>query len=154
MEATEPFPFTPSVAEINGLDTALDLYLSEGPETVWARHALTAAVARAGVRGMGLQIWPATEAIASPTTTAVKMPPGIDAAAVLTEARARYGVSLSSGRGETHGKLIRIGHMGTTAQPMYALIAIAALGGTMAALGAQVDVAAGMAAALARIDAG
>jgi pyridoxamine---pyruvate transaminase len=151
---TEPFPFTPSVAEMNGLGAALDLYLAEGPEAVWARHALTAAVARAGVRGMGLHIWPATEAIASPTTTAVRMPPGLDAAQALTEARARYGVSLSSGRAETNGKLVRIGHMGTTAQPMYALVAIAALGGAMAALGAKVDVAAGMAAALARIDAG
>ena len=27
-----PFPFTPSVSEINGLDAALDLYLKEGPE--------------------------------------------------------------------------------------------------------------------------
>jgi pyridoxamine--pyruvate transaminase len=151
---SEPFPFTPSVAEVNGLDAALDLYLAEGPETVWARHALTAAVARAGVRGMGLEIWPAQEAIASPTTTAVRMPPGVDAARVLTEVRARYGVSLSSGRGETLGKLVRIGHMGTTAQPMYALVAIAALGGTLAALGAKVDAGAGMAAALARIDAG
>jgi pyridoxamine--pyruvate transaminase len=151
---TEPFPFTPSVAEMNGLGAALDLYLAEGPETVWARHALTAAVARAGVRGIGLSIWPASEDIASPTTTAVKMPPGIDAAIVLAEVRARYGVSLSSGRGETLGKLIRIGHMGTTAQPMFALVAVAALAGTMAALGANVDPAAGMAAALARIDAG
>lgn len=33
-----PFPFTPSVSEINGLDVALDLYLSEGPEAVWARQ--------------------------------------------------------------------------------------------------------------------
>jgi pyridoxamine--pyruvate transaminase len=31
----EPFPFTPSVAEMNGLDVALDLYLDEGPEAVW-----------------------------------------------------------------------------------------------------------------------
>ena len=29
----KPFPFTPSVAEINGLDAALDLYLDEGPES-------------------------------------------------------------------------------------------------------------------------
>jgi len=82
------------------------------------------------------------------------MPPGVDAARVLTEVRARYGVSLSSGRGETLGKLVRIGHMGTTAHQMYALVAIAALGGTLAALGAKVDAGAGMAAALARIDAG
>jgi len=31
-----PFPFTPSVAEVNGLEAALDLYLGEGPERVWA----------------------------------------------------------------------------------------------------------------------
>ena len=28
---TEPFPFTPSVAEINGLGAALERYLDEGP---------------------------------------------------------------------------------------------------------------------------
>ncbi|TIW92055.1 MAG: alanine--glyoxylate aminotransferase family protein, partial [Mesorhizobium sp.] len=49
----KPFPFTPSVSEINGLDVALDLYLNEGPEAVWARHALTAKAMRAGVAAMG-----------------------------------------------------------------------------------------------------
>ncbi len=52
-----PFPFTPSVSEVNGLDAALDLYLEEGPERVWARHALTAVACRAGVEAMGLAIW-------------------------------------------------------------------------------------------------
>ncbi|MEO1104564.1 MAG: aminotransferase class V-fold PLP-dependent enzyme, partial [Pseudomonadota bacterium] len=75
-KATEPFPFTPSVAEINGMGAALDRYLKEGPEKVWARHALTAAATRDGVRAMGLDIWPAREEIASPTCTAVKMPEG------------------------------------------------------------------------------
>ncbi len=151
---TEPFPFTPSVAEINGLDAALDRYLGEGPDAVWARHALTAAATRDGVRAMGLEIWPAREEIASPTTTAVKMPEGTDAGPILAEARARYGVTLSAGRGETDGKLIRIGHMGPTAQPMYALVAVAALGGALAANGVQVDIGKGLAATQARIDAG
>lgn len=146
-KSTEPFPFTPSVAEINGLNAGLDRYLSEGPEAVWARHALTAAICRAGIQAMGLDLWAASEEIASPTTTAVKMPDGIDAGPVLAEARARYGVSLSAGRNETLGKLIRIGHMGPTAQPAYALIAVAALGGALRALGAEVDLAAGLAAA-------
>lgn len=150
---TEAFPFTPSVAEINGLNAGLDRYLAEGPEAVWARHALTAGACRAGVVAMGLDIWPAREEIASPTATAVKMPDGIDAGPVLDEARSRYGVSLSAGRAETLGRLIRIGHMGPTAQPMYALIAIAALGGALVAKGARLDVAAGMAAVQAHIDA-
>ncbi len=150
--ADRPFPFTPSVAEINGLDQALDLYLEEGPERVWKRHALTAAACRAGVRGLGIDIWPASDAIASPTTTAVKMPPGIDAASLMAAARERYGVSFSAGRAETLGKLIRIGHMGPTAQPLYAVAAVAALGGALRALGHSVDIGKGTAAAVATID--
>jgi len=150
---TEKFPFTPSVAEINGLDAALDRYLEEGQEAVWARHALTAKVCRAGIQAMGVELWPASEEIASPTCTAVKMPAGIDAEPVLAEARGRYGISMSAGRAETLGKLIRIGHMGPTAQPAYALLAVAAMGGALKAVGAKVDVAAGLAAAQAAWDA-
>jgi pyridoxamine--pyruvate transaminase len=149
---TEPFPFTPSVAEVNGLGAALDRYLGEGPEVVWARHALTAAACRDGVRAMGLAIWPAREEIASPTCTTVRMPGGGDAAGVIAGARARYGVTLSSGRGATLGKLIRIGHMGPTAHPMFSLVAVAALGGALSATGSAVDIAGGLAAAQARID--
>ena len=151
--ADQPFPFTPSVAEMNGLDAALDLYLAEGPEQVWARHALTAAAMRAGVRAMGLSLWAASDAIASPTTTAVRTPDGIDESRLRAEVRARYGVVLSSGRGETLGRLTRIGHMGPTAQPIHAVAAIAALGGALTALGHRTDTGAGVAAALGVIDA-
>ncbi|HEX4765348.1 MAG TPA: alanine--glyoxylate aminotransferase family protein [Lichenihabitans sp.] len=150
----KPFPFTPSVAEINGLDAALDRYLDEGPERVWARHALTAAACRAGVAAMGLKIWPAREAIASPTTTAVKLPAGIEDEALRGAMQGRYGVMLSSGHGETKGKLVRVGHMGPTARPLYAVLAVSALGGALNALGHSADVGAGVAAAMARIDAG
>jgi pyridoxamine--pyruvate transaminase len=149
----QPFPFTPSVAEINGFEAALDLYLAEGPEKVWARHALTAAACRAGVTAMGLPLWPAREAIASPTTTAVRVPHGVDDAALRAAVRARYGVAFSSGRGETLGKLVRIGHMGPTARPLYAVIAVAVLGGALASLGYPADVGAGAAAAMKVIDA-
>ena len=67
-------------------------------------------------------------------------------------ARARYGVVFSSGRGETLGKLLRIGHMGPTARPLFAVVAVTALGGTMRALGHSVDVSAGVGAALSVID--
>jgi pyridoxamine--pyruvate transaminase len=147
-----PFPFTPSVAEINGLDAALDLYLEEGPEQVWARHALTAAACRAGVRALGLRLWPADERTASPTATAVRIPGSVEDAALRAAARARYGVVFSAGRGETLGKLVRIGHMGPTARPLYAIVAVTALGGALRALGHPVDVAAGVDAALAVID--
>jgi pyridoxamine--pyruvate transaminase len=148
-----PFPFTPSVAEVNGLDAALDVYLAEGPEQVWERHALTAGACRAGALAMGLRLWPVDERTASATTTAIRIPAGIEDAALRAAVRAHYGVVFSAGRGETLGKLVRIGHMGPTAQPIYAVVAVAALGGALRSLGARIDVGAGVDAALHVIDA-
>jgi pyridoxamine--pyruvate transaminase len=152
-EADQPFPFTPSVSEINALDAALDVYLAEGEQAVWARHALTARACRAGVQAAGLRLWAAREDIASPTCTAVAIPEGIDEAKLRTLIRSRYGVMLSSGRAETLGKLTRIGHMGTTARPIYAVVAVAAIAGGLQAMGAKgIDVGAGVAAAMRVID--
>ena len=49
--------------------------------------------------------------------------------------------------GETLGKLTRIGHMGPTAQPIYAIAALAALGGALNALGHKADIGTAIAAA-------
>ena len=131
----EPFPFTPSIAEINGLDAAMDQYFAEGPEQVWRRHALTAAACRAGVKALGLELWAVPEEIASPTTTAIRVPEGYRDADILAAARERYGVVFSAGRGATKGKLLRIGHMGPVAEPIYAVVAVTALGGALQKLG-------------------
>jgi pyridoxamine--pyruvate transaminase len=96
-----PFPLTPSIAEVHGLEAAIDLYLEEGPETVWARHALTARACRAGVQAMGLALWPAREAIAAPTTTAVRIPEGLTTEGIHGAARELFGITLSAGRGAT-----------------------------------------------------
>jgi pyridoxamine---pyruvate transaminase len=148
----KPFPFTPSVSEVNALDGALDEYLEEGPENVWRRHALTARACRAGVKAMGLSLWAARDEIAADTTTAVRVPEGLDDAAIRAAARALYGVIFSSGRGETLGKLIRIGHMGPVAEPIYAVVAVTALGGALRRQGFAADVSAGVEAAMAAID--
>lgn len=152
-EASQPFPFTPSVSEIYALDAALDLYLAEGEQAVWARHALTAKACRAGIQAAGLKLWAAREEIASPTCTAVAIPEGVDEAKLRASIRARYGVVFSSGRAETLGKLTRIGHMGPTARPTYSLISVAAIAGGLQAAGVKgIDVGAGVAAAMAVID--
>jgi pyridoxamine--pyruvate transaminase len=149
----QPFPFTPSVAEVNGLDGALDQYFAEGPETVWRRHALTARACRAGIKAMGLELWARTESIASPTCTAVRVPAGTKDEDIIAAARAGFGVVFSSGRNETKGKLIRIGHMGPVAEPIYATVAITALGGALRRLGRKTDIAGGIEAALQVIEA-
>ncbi len=147
----EPFPFTPSVAAMNGLDAAVTGYLEEGPRAVWARHALTARAFRAGLHAMGLELWPAREAIAAPTCTAVALPDGIDDRALLAAARKLYGVVLSRGVAETKGKLIRVGHMGPVAEPIYASVAVTALAGAMASCGKHLNLAAGQTAVMATI---
>ncbi len=148
-----PFPFTPSVSEVNGLDGALDEYLKEGPENVWRRHALTARACRAGVKAMGCTLWAAREEIAADTTTAVRVPEGLKDSEIRAAARSMYGVIFSSGRAETLGKLIRIGHMGPVAQPIYAVVAITALGGALRQLGFAADVTSGIEAAMAVVEA-
>ncbi|PVB59592.1 alanine--glyoxylate aminotransferase family protein [Labrenzia sp. 011] len=148
-KASEPFPFTPSVAEINGLEAAVDRYLEEGEHAVWARHALTAKACRAGAKAMGVRLWPASEDIASPTTTSVTLPEGVTDAALRGKMRDRYGVMISSGRGETHDKLVRIGHMGPTAEPLYAIVALTALGSALSELtGKAYDIGAAVTAAM------
>ena len=149
----QAFPFTPSVAEINGLDAAIVNYLEEGPENVWARHSLTAKACRAGIRAMGCELWAESESIASDTTTAVSVPAGVEDEQLRMAIRKIFGVVLSSGRGETNGKLIRIGHMGQVAQPIYSLVAITALGGALNHLGVKVDTNAGIDAAMSVITA-
>jgi len=144
----KPFPFTPSVAEVNGLDAVIDLYFAEGPETVWRRHALTAKVCRAGVKALGLSLWAAREEIASPTTTALRVPAGLKDDDILAAARSGFGVVFSAGRSETKGKLLRIGHMGPVAEPIYAVVAVTALGGALRKLGFKCDVGAGVEAAM------
>jgi len=153
-QASKPFPFTPSIAEINALDAALDLYLQEGETQVWARHDMTARACRTGIKAAGLELWPAREEIAAPTCTAVALPDGMDEAKLRREIRKRFGVVLSAGRGETLGKLIRIGHMGVTAQPTLSLVSVAALAGGMQAAGVpNINIGAGVEAVMSVIEA-
>lgn len=133
-KATEPFPFTPSVSEIYGLEAGIDRYLAEGPENVWVRHAKTAKAMRAGIKAMGLDLWAVSEDIASPTCTSIKLPDGVDETALRSLMKEAYGVVISSGRAETFNKLVRVGHMGPTAYPLYTILALTALGGALGQL--------------------
>jgi pyridoxamine---pyruvate transaminase len=140
------FPYTPSVSEIHGVEAACDVLLAEGLETSFARHAQAARACRAGVRAMGLNLWPCREEIASPSVTAIGLPDSVTDAQVRDHARARYGVMLSGGQGA--GKLVRIGHMGPTARSLYPVVGLIALGRTLADLGIPVRIGEGVEAAM------
>lgn len=140
------FPYTPSVSDMFGLEAALDQALEEGIDEVIARHEAAAEVTRAGARAMGLQLWAKRDEIASACVTSIRLPDDIDNAVVRDHARERYGVMLSHGQGA--GNLVRLSHMGPTAGGMYSIVGLSALGRTLADLGMEVDVGAGIEAAL------
>ena len=142
----EKFPFTPSIVDLHGVEAACDELLEEGLEASFARHEQAARACRAGVRAMGLDLWPARDEIAAACVTAIAVPNGLTDSQVRDHCRARYGVMISGGQGA--GNLVRIGHMGPSARSMYPIAGLAALGRTLADLGATVNVGDGLEAAL------
>ncbi len=146
------WPFTPFVAQIVGLREALTARLEEGLDAAIRRHDYVAAMCRAGVRGLDLELWPASEEIMSNCVTAFRVPDGMAAEEVKLHMNRRYGIVISGGLGELKGKLLRIGHMGHVAQPAYTVMALAALERTLHDLGHPVAFGSGVGAALAAMD--
>jgi pyridoxamine--pyruvate transaminase len=141
------FPYTPSVSDVHGVEAACDQVLDEGLEASIARHEAAAAACRAGALEMGLRLWPKTEDIAAACVTAIAVPDGLDHEAVRDHVREHYGVMLSGGQGA--GNLVRIGHMGTTANGLNPVVGLMALGRSLADLGVSLRVGEGVEAALA-----
>lgn len=142
------FPHTPSVTEIYALQSVLEQTLVEGLERVVERHQVTAKAMRAAVQAMGLALWAESESIATSCCTAVRVPDGTTAEAILSTIRQRYGVMISGGYGELSGKLFRLGHMGLSAHPTLALSQIALLERVLLDLGVSVPRGAGTVAAI------
>lgn len=143
------FPHTTSVADINGVDAALDLLLETGLEATFARHRRAADACRAGVRAMGLQLWVTDEAAASHCVTAVTTPEGISNARVIEHIRSRYGVMISDGEhGPMTEAVFRLGHMGPASQSLHPVVALSALGKGLRDFGVEVSIGAGIEAAL------
>src|ERR671917_1079888 len=142
------FLYTPSVVDVNGVHSVVDQVLEEGLDRCIARHGAAARAVRAGVKAMGLELWPRREEYAAGCVTAVRVPDGVSRAAALQHIRERYGVMLSGGYGELADKLFRLGHMGPAANSLNPLVAVSALGRGLADLGVDVQIGAGAEATL------
>ncbi len=105
-------PWTPAVSVLFALDVALEMMEREGLENIFARHARIGQMARQGVKALGLKLLAADERYASNTVTAVRVPEGVDARALLRLLEDEHGVVLAGGQGELQGKVFRIGHLG------------------------------------------
>ncbi len=104
-------PFTPAIGLLFALNTGVRLVEAEGLQARFTRHRRSALAVRAGVRALGLRVVP-DEADASEAVTAVWLPDGVEAKALLTKLRTEHGVVFSGGQGPLAGKIFRFGHLG------------------------------------------
>ncbi len=121
------YPYTPSVTDMTGLHAACGELLEEGVVQAIARHERAGRACRAGVQAAGLELWAASEEIAAACATAVRLPDGVDEAALRRHVRDRYGVLISGAQGELVGRVVRIGHMGLASRSLYPLVGVEAL---------------------------
>ncbi|HSV69473.1 MAG TPA: aminotransferase class V-fold PLP-dependent enzyme [Methylibium sp.] len=111
--ATGYFPYTPSIPLLYGLKEALATIEEEGLENIFARHTYLASGVRAAVtEGWGLKLCAKEPKWYSDTVSAILVPEGFDAVKVISNAYARYNLSLGAGLSKVAGKVFRIGHLG------------------------------------------
>lgn len=108
------FPYTPHWHGIAGLEVACRRILEEGLESVVARHRRVAALCRAGLRKLGLELYPRKEEYCSPTVTAARVPESLGWTELDRRLRER-GVGVGGNYGPLAGKVFRLGHMGSQA---------------------------------------
>jgi len=111
-----PYPVTIPVNTIAALDRALIRIFEEGLDARFERHRRAAALLRDGLQRQGFTLF-ADQRWASPTVTVAYPPKGIDPAALIRTLRTRHRFAIAGGLEHLTGKVIRIGHLGTQAQP-------------------------------------
>jgi alanine-glyoxylate transaminase/serine-glyoxylate transaminase/serine-pyruvate transaminase len=141
------FPYTPSLQMMCALREALRMLAEEGLDNVFKRHSYLAGGARAAImQGWKLNLCAVAPKWYSDTVSAVMVPAGIDAAAVIARAYKRYNLSLGAGLSKVAGKLFRIGHVGDLNELML-LGAIAGSEMAMLDIGMNIELGSGVAAA-------
>jgi alanine-glyoxylate transaminase/serine-glyoxylate transaminase/serine-pyruvate transaminase len=102
---TAPMPLFYALRE------GLRLVAEEGLEARWARHQATAELFWAGLAERGLECHVERD-IRLPSLTTVRVPDGVDAAAVTRRLLTEYNIEIAGGLGELAGKVWRVGLMG------------------------------------------
>lgn len=110
-----PYPVTVATNNLMALDQSAQRILAEGLDARCERHRRVAAFTRSSLQALGFRLL-ADEAVASPTVTVAFPPDGIDAAKLMAALRQDYGMIVGGGLGKLAGKVIRVGHLGSSAE--------------------------------------
>src|SRR4051812_10925367 len=108
------------------LHESLRLVLEEGLENCFARHQQNQRALQAGLAAIGIA-YATQPGHALPQLNAVRIPAGIDDAAVRKGLLERFGIEIGAGLGAFKGKVWRIGLMGYSSRQTNVLILLAAL---------------------------
>ncbi|NDY42920.1 alanine--glyoxylate aminotransferase family protein [Dissulfurirhabdus thermomarina] len=135
--------FTPAVSLIIGLERVLARVREVGLPALFAHHRRLAEGTRAGVRALGLSLFPEAP---SEAVTVIRAPEGIDGQEVVKLLREEYGITIAGGQAQAKGKIFRISHMGHLDE-WDMLVALAAVERALHRLGHPVELGRGVAAA-------
>ena len=114
--ATRAYHHTAPINMHYGLYQALQLILGEGLDNVYRRHETNHERLVQGLEEMGLSMLVAPES-RLPMLNSVKIPEGIDEAAVRSRLLKEEKIEIGAGLGPLAGKIWRLGLMGHTARP-------------------------------------
>ncbi|MCG6894955.1 MAG: aminotransferase class V-fold PLP-dependent enzyme [Desulfobacteraceae bacterium] len=110
------FPYTPNWHGTAGLDVGAQLILDEGLEASYRRHEACARRCRQLLLDAGIELFPAEGAVPSPTVTAARLPASLNWEDFDGACR-KQGLVLGGNYGPLAGKIFRLGHMGSQADP-------------------------------------
>ncbi len=125
-----PYPSSMPTSVIVALRKAVDLALKEGLQNRYRRHAKAASQLRDGLTGMGLEIF-TEKGFYSNTVSVAKVRPAWSAALRRTLLE-KHDIMIADGLESLSGKIIRIGHMGTSATPKAISATVSALSDSLA----------------------
>jgi alanine-glyoxylate transaminase/serine-glyoxylate transaminase/serine-pyruvate transaminase len=106
------FPYTPVTTLMYVLDTALDMLLEEGLDSVFKRHHRLAEGVRRAVKAWGLKTVAIKPQDASNVLTAVYLPDGYNADTLIEKTENELNLALGAGLGPLAVRAFRIGHLG------------------------------------------
>ena len=124
--AKRAYHHTAPISAMYALREALQIVLEEGLENRFTRHYENHRLLKTGLEGLGFQFL-VEEDYRLPMLNAVKIPPGIDEAAVRRQLLDNYNIEVGGGLGKFAGKLWRIGLMGESSTPNHVNMLISAL---------------------------
>lgn len=133
---------------VAALEVSLDNVLAEGLENRFQRFATCAEAFREGLRAMRVELL-VEDAYASNTLTSFCVPEGATDSDTVDLMRDRFDIIIAnSHHPNLLGKMLRVGHLGMTANQNCILLTLTALAECFSVQGAQVDAGAAIGAAL------